>query len=317
MSPRRLAAGLAAAVLVAAPAAAYVRSTAEGTGIPLSWATPLVAYSVNPSQPHRAPSCAAGPDGDPALAAVHAAFGAWRTSCTSLELLDGGALDEIRTGLGGTLDNVVVFRQGWCSVHPEAKSDPCMSDPDVDCGGIYNCFEDHGADWSIVALTSVLYYPDTGRIVDADIEMNGWNGQGGSLSGREHGWYFTCEDPGGLPECTEYGQAGCFGVDLQNTLTHEVGHLLGLRHVCDVGSPADRGLPPCESTHAPITMHPLTFPGDVEKRSLHPDDVAGVCAIYPDGGSSGGCSSGGGAGLLGGLLAGVALARARRGARRR
>jgi uncharacterized protein (TIGR03382 family) len=60
-------------------------------------------------------------------------------------------------------------------------------------------------------------------------------------------------------------------------------------------------------------MNPSTGVGDIEKRTLHPDDVAGVCAIYPSGSSSsGGCGTGGGSGALAALLAATALARMRR-----
>jgi uncharacterized protein (TIGR03382 family) len=63
-------------------------------------------------------------------------------------------------------------------------------------------------------------------------------------------------------------------------------------------------------------MHPSTSAGDIEKRTLHPDDVAGVCAIYPSGrsssSSSGGCGTGGAGGALAALLAMAALSRARR-----
>jgi hypothetical protein len=320
-------AGAAFALGLAAGAAGFVQSTAEGTGVPLSWPTNLVPFSVNPAQPHASPSCAAGPDGDPALDAVRASFAEWEQSCSSLELLDAGTVAEIRTGRRGSGENLVVFRQGWCSAHPEARDHVCMKDPDVDCGGIFNCFEDRPGDRSIVALTSVLYYPDTGRIVDADIEVNGWSGEGAgtspdALAGAPHGWYFTCNGRTGEP-CRNYGDGDCHYIDLQNTLTHEVGHFLGLRHVCDGGAGADAGLPSCDSdaSYAAITMHPSTHPGDVDKRTLHPDDVAGVCAIYPLGrasaasssrSSAGGCGTGGAGGALSALLAAAALARARR-----
>jgi hypothetical protein len=314
-------AGAAFALGLAAGAAGFVQSTADGSGVPLSWPTNLVPFSVNPAQPHASPSCAAGPAGDPALDAVRASFAAWEQSCSALELVDAGTVDAIQIGRRGTGENLVVFREGWCSAHPQASSDPCMSDPDVDCGGIFNCFEDHSdGDRSIVALTSVLYYPDTGRIVDADIEVNGWNGEGGSLSRAPHGWYFTCGDRS--TQCDTYGQDGCHFIDLQATLTHEVGHFIGLRHVCDGGGGgADAGLPRCDASHDAITMNPTTYPGDVDKRTLHPDDVAGVCAIYPLGrasaasssrSSAGGCGTGGAGGALAALLAAAALARARR-----
>ncbi len=312
--------GAALALLVAAgPAAAYVRSTTDG-GVPLAWPVPLVSYHESSAQAFLAPGCTAG---DAALAAVRSSFAAWQVSCSDLRLVDGGPLDEIRTGLGGTSENLVVFRRGWCSMDPDARNDACMTDPDVDCGALYDCFEDHGTeDWRTLALTSVLYYPDTGRIVDADVEMNGWDGRGAGTaieSGTappSHGWYFTCDDPragepGALPRCADYGDAGCYYADLRNTLTHEVGHFVGLRHVCDAtgGGGSDADLPPCNPSYEQTTMYPLTAPGDVAKRTLDPDDVAGVCAIYPASSSGGGCGcgAGGAPGALAALLAVAAL----------
>lgn len=53
--------------------------------------------------------------------------------------------------------------------------------------------------------------------------------------------------------------------DLRNTLTHEAGHMLGLDHSAVAGA----------------TMRPRTFPGDCTLRDLAPDDVEGLCALYP------------------------------------
>jgi len=111
----------------------------------------------------------------------------------------------------------------------------------------------------------------------------------------QHGWYFTCDKQEGWGQCATYGQAGCYYADLQNTLTHEVGHFVGLRHVCNAGGGTDSDLDPCGPPFAQITMYPLTSPGDVAKRTLDADDVAGVCAIYPStGAAAGGCGCGAG-----------------------
>jgi len=310
---RRLAAVL-AAISVAAPAAAYVRSSDDRTGAELFWPMPVVPYHVTDAQPFvTSPSCAAGASGDPTLAAVQAGFAAWGQGCANLDLVYAGRIAEIRTGMGGTAENLVVFRKGWCSQNAAAAADPCMDDDDVDCGGIYDCFEDATpGDRSIVALTSVLYDPDSGRIVDADIEVNGWDGEGSgqslapTSSGPPHGWYFTCAKESGWGECARYGEAGCYFIDLQNTMTHEVGHFIGLAHPCEGAS--------CTAALRPLTMFPATSPGDLEKRTLHADDVAGLCAIYPADRDDGplGCSTGGAGGALAALVATWALARRRR-----
>ncbi len=299
MRARRLAAALAAIVL-AAPAAAYVRSSDARTGAELFWPMPVVPYLVSDAQPVVAsPTCSAGPAGDPILDAARAGFSAWNQGCANLELVYGGRIPEIRTGLHGTGENLVVFRKGWCRAQLPAN-EPCLVDPDVDCGGIHDCFEDTSPDDRfIVALTSVLYDPETGRIVDADIEVNGWDGQAGGAvssggSGPPHGWYFTCDKQAGWSACTTYGQAGCYFLDLQNTITHEVGHVIGLAHPCEGAG--------CTPELEPLTMYPQTSPGDLEKRTLHADDIAGLCDIYPVERGGSGCSSGGAPAVLSLLL---------------
>lgn len=318
MTRRRVAAmlgGALAAALVAVPAAGFVRTSDADTGVELAWPMPAITYLVNTAPPERSsPTCAATAERDPALDVTRTSFGAWEESCSSLRLVYGGTTDDLRTGFEGTDRNVVVFRQGWCSNNAAARSDPngCYDDPDVDCGGTYNCFEDHTdcpqgvscADRGVVALTSVLYDPRNGRIMDADIEVNGWDGLARDapiIAARgqfpEHGWYFTCGDETAL--CASYGQGDCGFMDLQNTVTHEAGHFIGLGHVAE--------------SQVSSTMNPNTSPGDVAKRTLSQDDVEGVCAIYPRSSSDGGgCGSAGAGGGLSLLLAAAALALRRR-----
>jgi hypothetical protein len=313
-----IAAGALVAAALARPAAAYVRTTDPDTHVQVSWALPSVGYELSTAPSSPSPSCAPSSAGDPVEEAVRASFGAWNEAdCggggPALRLLFGGRIPEIRTGLGGTAENVVVIRNGFCSQHPQARLDPCMTDPDVDCGGLYNCYEDNGpADRSTVALTTVLYDPDTGRLFDADMELNGWDGQPGALptqaSGTLHGYYFTCDTQPSRAACTTYGESGCNGYDLRNTITHEAGHFLGLAHPCgDQGTPAcSMQIPAFETVpYEERTMYPNTTVGDLVKRTLSPDDVAGVCAAYPK--ASGGCGSAGGAGALVSLLALLAL----------
>ncbi|HEX9049603.1 MAG TPA: peptidase M10 [Anaeromyxobacter sp.] len=306
-----------AAAALAGPAHAYVRTSDPQDGVEVAWPVPVVSYDLSSAPSFLSPGCAATAAGDPVEAAVRASFAEWEQGCTDLRLVYGGRIAEIRTGLGGTAENVVVVRRGFCSQDPVASQAPCMTDPDVDCGGIYDCFEDHGpADRSTVALTTVLYDPRTGRLFDADMEVNGWDGQaaGTALStqttGPLHGYYFTCDTQPGRAACTVYGQDGCNGYDLQNTVTHEAGHVIGLAHPCgDPGTPAcSSPLPPFETVpYAERTMYPATTMGEISKRTLSADDVAGVCAIYPRTSGGCGCGSGGAPGALAALLALLAL----------
>ena len=55
--------------------------------------------------------------------------------------------------------------------------------------------------------------------------------------------------------------------DLLSIVTHETGHFLGLAH----------------SPNIDATMYPSYIPQTTKLRDLSPDDVAGICAIYPPG----------------------------------
>lgn len=96
----------------------------------------------------------------------------------------------------------------------------------------------------IYALTSVTFNSKNGVIFDADIEFN-------------ERFNYTNTD----------SQQDTI-VDVKNTLTHEIGHFLGLDH---------------EDSIPEATMYSMAPEGELEKRDLHPDDIDGICAIYPTG----------------------------------
>jgi hypothetical protein len=98
-------------------------------------------------------------------------------------------------------------------------------------------------DPSIIALTSVWFSTSSGLIYDADIMIN-----------EQQGPYAICP-------C----EAGGDEQDLQNVLTHEIGHFLGLAHSSEPGA----------------TMEATARPGETQKRDLTADDEAGLCAAYP------------------------------------
>ncbi|MDB4944314.1 MAG: hypothetical protein JWP97_3848 [Labilithrix sp.] len=93
-----------------------------------------------------------------------------------------------------------------------------------------------------LGLTTVTFNADTGEIYDADMEINA---SGKNLSTAE--------------------TVPANGFDLLSVITHEAGHFLGLAHAMNASS----------------TMYASYRAGTSALRSLTPDDVAGVCSIYP------------------------------------
>ena len=137
-----------------------------------------------------------------------------------------------------------------------------------------------------LALTSAVYRRSTGEIVDADIDLNAvdhvWSTSTPPLEGHD---------------------------DMHNTLTHELGHVLGFAHT-DVGD---------------ATMFARAELAETSKRDLAEDDITAVCDVYPGGSRRGPQSScavtahenePGGVAPSALLAAGVALLARRRRARR-
>jgi len=139
-----------------------------------------------------------------------------------------------------------------------------------------------------IAVTVVTVDLRQHRILDADIALNARSRRFKALPAEANGGDFD---------------------DLQNTLTHELGHALGLAH-----NPTDQT----------ATMFPAARRGEIHKRSLAEDDVAGLEALYPpDGGGDGaeevpqaGCAAGPGGPLVLGVALAMAAALRRRSPRR-
>ena len=292
----RVVRSLAAVALLAAalPAAAFLRETSEpgnpGAGTCLWWGGRNVPVLVNASGVDQT-SCASPVDAENAVTTAVASWGnATRTGETSpcTDFTFVPGGATSKIAVGNDGVNLIVFRKGLCA----AGQNP----------NVANCWP-HG-DGTTIALTTTSFDPVTGRIFDSDVEIYATNGTTGKN--------LSCA-------------VSATGVDIQSVLTHEAGHMLGLDHVCTPEFGPAYNMPPwCPTGQSPI-MSPQV--GSASARALAPDDVNGVCTIYPKGAatvtcpavqskkaSGGGCDSAGGAGLLG--IAGLLGAWRRRGRRR-
>jgi uncharacterized protein (TIGR03382 family) len=233
-----------------APAAAYVRSRSE-SGAPLAWGRRCIPFWINERGSEDLGNFAVAED------ATRKSFETWENvACSDLEFPYQGRTDIDDVGID--FRNVILWRDAPGSWdHPRG----------------------------VIALTTTTFCTKAdggqcdvaGRILDADIEMNGVD------------YDFTHTSN---PLRTRF--------DARNTLTHEIGHFVGLDH-----------------TPVPeATMYDEAPRGETAKATLHPDDITGMCDVYPSvespgacepipdpsdvpgggGGGEGGCDATGGAG---------------------
>ncbi|MCF7805877.1 MAG: zinc-dependent metalloprotease [Candidatus Marinimicrobia bacterium] len=66
-------------------------------------------------------------------------------------------------------------------------------------------------------------------------------------------------------------------IDLQSTITHELGHHMGMGHFTEFGSP-----PGCGDEYPDATMAGGVAPGDINGRTLHAQDIAAAIELYPE-----------------------------------
>lgn len=113
-----------------------------------------------------------------------------------------------------------------------------------------------------VALT--FAHASGGELVEADIAVNGIHHRWAVFSGdsdtrnRDH-------------------------LDLQNVLTHELGHVLGLPDNCTEDRADTVGLPSCFTNAAELqrsAMYPLGAAGQLTRRTISTSDRAALCARY-------------------------------------
>jgi len=244
-------------LLCALPAQAYVRSLNDN-GLCVYWAAHGHSFQIDAQ---------GTPDitGTAAFDAIRRSFATWAAvSCSDLafpeEPLSTSASDRVVGFFSGrTNHNLVLFRTQSCRTAAPAN-DPCHAQGG--CSNAYDCW-DFGD--TTIATTTTTSNGRSGEILDSDIEMN----DAPAASGGK--FTFTAVDG---PPCLSTTQTGCVRIDVQNTVTHEAGHTLGLDHVPD---------------HPEATMYPSSVQGEITKRVLAADDVQGICAIYPRGAPSVSC----------------------------
>lgn len=243
-------------VVIALPARAYVRLHARDTAAPLFWNGPAV---FTPDSEGCRELGALRTHHEIELAARN-----WLSAtarCSELEL----RIDAAQPSPGRQVDGVNTIV--W-------KTDEWGTTLD---GALFPYGEE------VIALTTLTYVddarrPDNGRIVDSDTELNGVHRVFG-VAGESTG-----------------------ALDVQSVVTHELGHALGLGHTCwDGVSPPNQPVdddgvpvPDCFSGVDPAltetTMFPFSTSDDASQRTPEPDDVTGVCAIYPNYAEADGCA---------------------------
>jgi hypothetical protein len=227
--------------------------------------------------------------GDQEFDTINQAINEWNTktaSCSYFKVVNAGPKPMETTN---DKVNVIKFRDTMCTCDGGTTSWGCrpatMNLP-------AKCYSAAAA-----AITTAIFINDPnssrdGAIVDADIELNGVD-FAISVGGQSNG------PPG---RCL---------ADLQNTLTHELGHLHGLEHTCrlsvtdpqwidDQGNP----VPTCAQVQSQptlpanqkiinATMYPTQECGETSKSTLSDDDIQAICTIYPTAKGPGACDSGG------------------------
>jgi hypothetical protein len=259
MMPRRLGVLVVAGLglLRAADAHAYVRSTTKEQ-IPTAWDDPNIPLLLYVGD---APAFL---DRATIVTAVHAAAAAWgktALSCTAI-LMSVTEVEEAVAPASIDKVNRIGFRRD------EWKKWPC--DPAKEMCAPYQT--------AAIAITTVTSSTKTGQIVDADMEINAVDKK-----------FVDVVADGDM-------HAGSDVHDLQNTVTHELGHLIGLDHTCWNQLPTGRPVP--KDNHGvdspncgagiskeihDATMFAQAVSRETDKRSLEADDIQAVCDIYPVG----------------------------------
>jgi hypothetical protein len=240
-----------ALALAAGQANAYVRYKTD-KGLPFYWPqswVPATAYPLSMTDANGAMQMTP----EQIMHAATAASDAWSSRSNACTYVQINVTESDSAAPQARYDyrNSIIFRTtSWCA--PTDPAGMCSYAPEA------------------LAITSVFVDRSNGEIKDGDIEVNAKN--------------FDWADLDITPSTIKQ--------DLQNALTHEMGHLIGLDHTCydassGIAAPLDntgKPVPDCNNAPADVaatTMFASATPGDTAKRTLAPDDIQGVCDIYP------------------------------------
>jgi hypothetical protein len=193
----------------------YVRTMAD-TGRPLFWVSPSLHLYANPVN-------ASGLSEADVSSQLAAAFSSWSNvsgSSASISLSESTGYPAVSNYDGV---NAVYFATN---------------------GG-------RAMDGGVVALTEVLYYVDTGQIVEADMSFNDYDYKFTSHEG-DTGRYI----------------GGKYAVYLQDVATHEAGHVFGL-------------------DHSLVNLSSLIYTAFSGQYSLSDDDKTAIRTVYPSGSGNG------------------------------
>jgi hypothetical protein len=194
-----------------------------------------------------------------AVTAVHSSAANWRAAVASCSFIN-------MLFVADSPDAVAAFDQHGTNENTVDWVSDKWSTPTSQGG------REHDA--QAAAITTVFFIDAPGdardgQILDADIELNNENFRFATTGAKDR-------------------------TDVENTVTHEMGHLLGIDHPCDDGTrvPAPKDntgatIPSCFPVYKlPQTMRDATMfnfadPGETKKRTPEADDVLGICTTYP------------------------------------
>src|SRR5262245_453626 len=312
-------------VRVIAYPAGFVRTGPTLGGNPLHWESSCLYVTID-----AAGTTAISGDGE--FPIIDAAIATWHdatSSCSSMKLMSLGR-KTLEVGNDGV--NLIKFRDTVWGRPAVGDDPPHMHSPQaagLTVATYVDVCREKGTDHCKASCMDANGRCSTtdahdGAILDADIEINGVNFD---LTGPSRG-------PRGL--CV---------AELQNTLTHELGHLHGLEHTCLAPGDPERldhmgnPVPDCSTVLAnrtlpanmkilDSTMYNFQDCGETSKQTLSDDDIQSMCVLYPasaplpcpaPGAGPGGCCSASGDSRPDGalLMSGVVALLMRRGRQRR